>query len=150
MQESFYTTIYNIYQQSFPLVRLSRKRARDKIWITNEIKTRMKERDKLYRKKLKSPTKHNIDTFNNCKNEISTRLKDAEINYYRQKLDDRRTATNNFWKCFSKTLNPNKTKSKTQISKLLIEEKGKKIEENTAPEICDHMNKHFCNIGKKN
>ena len=40
---NFIDLVYNEFQQSFPLVKLSRKRAKDKPWITKGLKLVLKK-----------------------------------------------------------------------------------------------------------
>ena len=66
------------------------------------------------------------------------------MNFYKNKLDDRRTASVNFWKCFSQTLNASKSKGKTNINKLIINKK----EINDKNEIIDEMSKYLATVGE--
>ena len=45
----FYHTIVNAYNKSFPLVKLSRKRAKEKPWVTTGLKKSIKEKQRLFR-----------------------------------------------------------------------------------------------------
>ena len=51
--ENFINLVYTEFQQSFPLVRLSRKWAKDKPWITKGIKISIKVKHRLYKLCLK-------------------------------------------------------------------------------------------------
>ena len=46
--DKFISSVQNIYQQAFPLVQVSRKRWRDKTWLTKALKVSIKQK-KLYR-----------------------------------------------------------------------------------------------------
>jgi len=47
-------TITACYEESFPLIRLSRRHARDKKWITPGIKAFVRKKSKLYKKWIAS------------------------------------------------------------------------------------------------
>ena len=48
----FYQTITKAYNKSFPIVKLSRKRAKGKPWITSGLKSSIKKKHILYRRFL--------------------------------------------------------------------------------------------------
>ena len=45
----FITVVLRIFQQSFPVVRVSRKRWRDKPWVTKASKTSIRRTNNLYK-----------------------------------------------------------------------------------------------------
>ena len=53
--DKFIAAVHNIYQQAFPLVRVSRKRWRDKPWLTKALKVSIKHKNKLYREYILHP-----------------------------------------------------------------------------------------------
>ena len=53
------------YDTNFKLVRLSRKRAEDKIWVTSGIKQSSKHKNKLYRKWLQSKCYFDEEKYKN-------------------------------------------------------------------------------------
>ena len=73
-----YKNLYSMYNECFPLVRLSRKRAKDKKWLTMELKTSIKIKNKLHKKSASHPTESNISKYNNYRNELTARLRQAE------------------------------------------------------------------------
>ena len=50
--EDYYNHINRLLNTHFPLVRLSRKRSKDKKWITTSLKQCVKQKDMLYKKQL--------------------------------------------------------------------------------------------------
>jgi len=50
----YYDKLISLLDLNFPKVRLSRKKAKDKDWITIGIKNAIKHRNQLYRKKIKT------------------------------------------------------------------------------------------------
>ncbi len=60
--------IYNeVFEKSFPLVKLSLQRAKDKKWITEGLKTSIKHNNKLFSKFLLKPTLENKSCFTQYK-----------------------------------------------------------------------------------
>ena len=53
--DKFISAVHNIYQQAFPLVRVSPKRWGDKPWLTKSFKVSIKYKNKLYRKYIMCP-----------------------------------------------------------------------------------------------
>ena len=51
----FITVVLRIFQQSFPVVRVSRKRWKDKPWMTKSLKISIKHKNKLYKACLVHP-----------------------------------------------------------------------------------------------
>ena len=142
--QDFYTKIYHIYERNFPAKRLSRKRAKDKKWITSELKTSIKLKDKLFAKQRNKKTPENIAEYKRYRNSLNMRLKQAEISYYKEKLSDRRNSVTTFWKTFGQTLNPRKKKENTRIQKLVMDN-----DEITSDQLmADCMNDYFCSVGE--
>merc|ERR1712208_58752 len=99
----FYNKLFQMYEASFPSKRLSRKRAKDKPWISNGIKKCISRRNTLYRKKIQNPTLENIRKFTNYRNILSSCIQQAEIVYYQEIFSDRQTGIKTFWKTFGQT-----------------------------------------------
>ena len=140
----FYNKLLQIYEASFPLKQISRKRAKDKPWITDALKKSINHKNMLYRKKCKKPTQENIQTFITYRNRLSSCLEQAEINYYDEIFSDRQTGIKSFWKTFGQTLNPGKKKKSAHLQKLIIGDEEIRGDQN----IADKMNTHFCNVGR--
>ena len=140
---NFYSHLLNLYNESFPLTRLSRKRAKDKKWITAGLRKSTQMKYRLYKKQLSNPTIDNINKYKTYSNALNSAIEKAEILYYNELFSMRKKGINNFWKTLGQTLNPKKVKSKNVISKLLY-----RNEEITGNEnIANAMNKHFCEVG---
>ena len=140
----FYRHILLLHSKSFPLVRVSIKKFKNKDWITPSLIKCTRNKDKLFKKQLKNPTEHNIQQYKRYRNILTTSLEIAENNYYQNKLSDRKEGVINFWKSFSHVLNPKKKTSRTHLDKLVINGRDITGDEN----ISNAMNDFFCNIGK--
>ena len=53
--DEFISVIRNMYQRAFPLVRVSRKRWRDKRWLTKGLKVSIKRKNIMYKKCVLQP-----------------------------------------------------------------------------------------------
>ena len=46
---SYYQKLHIAYKKSFPFVKLSRRRAKDKLWMTTALKKSIQEKQRLYK-----------------------------------------------------------------------------------------------------
>ena len=141
----FYCHMTEIFNSSFPLVKQSRKRSKDKKWITAGIINSIRKKNLLYKKQLKHPTPANKSNYRNYKNILSTCMKEAENSYYSKLFSNTNNSATTFWKTFGSTLNPGRNKSKSYLEKLIIN--GQEVTNNT--DIANELNNYFCKIGGK-
>ena len=134
----------NLHDKYFPKVRLSRKKANDKIWITEGIKISIKHKNRLFQLQVNNPTKDNIKTWKTYRNQLNKIIKKAQINYYKNLIDEQSTSCQGLWKTFGSIISQNKTK-KSQIKQLKVDNKLIK----NPSEITEIFNNFFCNIGSK-
>ena len=78
----FYQTITKAYNKSFAIVRLSRKRAKDKPWITSGLKNWYKKHI-LYRTFLLDQSGKDHMEYKTYNNKLRTIIREAEISYYK-------------------------------------------------------------------
>ena len=141
--DKFISVVHNIYQQAFPLVRVSRKRWRDKPWLTKALKVSIKHKNKLYREYILHPDNLHQTKYNAYKNCLRKCLLEAEKVYYNELFENNKDSVFNLWKTLNPIINPKKQTTRTVINKLVYE--GKRI--TNKQDISDTMNKHFCDIG---
>ena len=141
----FITVVLRIYQQSFPIVRVSRKRWQDKPWMTKALKTSIKRKNKLYKTYLVQPGNSIHNKYKTYKNILRKCLKEAEINYYEELFDNHKNSVYNLWKTLNPIINPKRGKSFSPVNKLIIGRKAIVDKQ----EISNSMNEHFCNIGNE-
>ena len=139
----FLSTFNHCFATSFPEVQVSRKRAKDKKWITTGLKESIKHKNRLYMKYLKKPTDENKLAYARYKNKVTDCLRIAEMNYYEKIFSDRANSANIMWKHLGSILNPHKHKKTFKIPYLIKEG----ITISNDHEIANTMNRHFCNIG---
>ena len=76
----FISIVYRVFQQSFPLVRVSRERFKDKPWMTKGLRISIKHKNRLYRTQLLRPGRQQIVRYNEYKILLRKCLKEAETN----------------------------------------------------------------------
>ena len=72
---AFYNEVNSAISSCFPLVRLSKRRSKDKKWITKGLKICVKKKNILYKKQLVKHTEKNIKEYRNYKNMLNSCLK---------------------------------------------------------------------------
>ena len=66
----FYKYFDRIYCESFPLVQISRKRYKDKPWITKGLLISILHKNRLYKESILNPNDSNIHRYNTYKNHM--------------------------------------------------------------------------------
>ena len=86
--DNFINLVYTKFQQSFPLVRLSMKRAKDKPWITKGIKISIKVKHRLYKLSLRNSDPSAKTKYTRYKNLLRTCIKNSESLYHRELFEN--------------------------------------------------------------
>ena len=94
--------VLRIFQQSFPVVRVARKRWRDKPCVTKALKTSLRRKNNLYKASVTHHDNQKNETYKTYKNILRNCLKEAEVKYYEELFDNHKNSVYNKWK----TLNP--------------------------------------------
>ena len=140
----FIRVVKEHYESSFPLVRQSRKRARDKPWVTKGLKQCISNNHILYKKSIRSPSEYNILRYKQYNKILKKCLDNAQESYYKKLFDNNKNATFNLWKNLGHVLNPSKKRIGNPVNKLLCN--GSMVYDSKL--ISNIMNNHFCSIGK--
>ena len=143
--DKFYQIYNKSFNLSFPLRTLSRNCAKDKDWITKDLKKRINKRNKLFQEKTLNPTPQNINLYKTIRNEVATELDKAEKQYYSEKFNNGKNSLKALWDIAGTIINPNKLKKHTIIKS--INYKGKITTDKN--EIAESMNDFFSNVGEK-
>ena len=141
----FYKTFNDIFNKAFPMKKLSRKRSKDKKWITTEIKACIHIKNELYKKYILNPISDNKTPYNKYKNWLARELSRAENQYYKDLITSENQNLYKLWTIFGKIINPKKNKKKNSINKLI--HNNKTIIDDV--EMANTLNEHFCTIGEK-
>ena len=67
-------------------------------WITKELKSDLKIRDKLYKLKKSSPTPENINKYKIYQNTNLSKQRKAERDYYHEQFEIHQNDLRNSWK----------------------------------------------------
>jgi hypothetical protein len=141
----FVAKVKHIFQKSFPLVKLSRKRARDKPWITRAIKVSIKHNHRLYRNAIRKNNVNSRLIYKRYNVRLKKCIDHAQIRYYNDLFTNSKNATINIWKNLNGILNPDKKRKHTHINKILTN--GQMVTDKA--KIPNVFNNFFCNIGKQ-
>ena len=139
---SFITSAFN---SSFKFVKLSRKRSRDKPWITSALKKSSKIKNKLYKKWILTRNKDDECAYKRYKKVYTRVAAEAQDNHYREMFDIRNNSVKKLWNNLNIVCSFKHHKSKINISNLVIN--GCKTNDNL--EICNGLNDYFSTVGKK-
>ena len=141
----FYSNFLQIFEESFPLVTLSKSKANsnNQPWMTRGLRKTCRKRIILYKKYTRGEI--NKKSYIDYRNKQRQLLRSVESRYYRNLFSTKSEGTRKMWKVLGDTLNPKKIKQTTQIRKLITE--GTNITDDQ--EIANSLNKHFTSIGSK-
>ena len=135
------TNLNKLFNSCFPIVTISRKRQKDKPWITSETRKAIQNKNRLYRKYIKNPSIYE-NIYNETKRAVEKEIIDSEAKYYKDILNKKINSVKTIWQEFGPILGKNKSK-RYAISKLKYD--GNFV---TDPKnIADAFNKNFCEIG---
>ena len=138
---TFYHTIVNAYNKSFPRVKLSRKRAKDKPWVTAGLKKSIKEKQKLFRI---YKFNHSVENERKYNNELRNIIRQSEINYFKEMFDNKKNSIKMLWSNLGNILSPNKRHKSNSIDRLFMD--GKEVKYDS--EIADSLNEYFASVGQ--
>ena len=142
--QEFVSVVYNIFASSFPMVTISRKRIKDKIWITKGLKISCRTNSKLYKHSLKHPNSPAAQKYPRYNKILKSCISKAEISYHADIFQNKETSSKDIWKHLNSTINCGKTRRKTDIDKIFFKEKFHTTDE----DIANAMNEHFCTVGE--
>ncbi len=135
-----YSTVFN---RCFPLIKLSKKRCKDKKWITVGLKVSIKHKNRLYKKSLTNPSEINVLIYKRYKAKLRVLLKQSEKDYLSSILIESKQNTKNIWKVYREVLNKCKNNNNQKVSHLIFN--NNKIENDQ--DIANSFNKYFSLIG---
>ena len=86
------------YNKSFPFKRPSRKRAKDKPWITSGLKQSIKQKHILCQKYIFHQTEENKTVYKLYKNKLRSVIRKSETEYYKESFNSKIHSMNEMWK----------------------------------------------------
>jgi hypothetical protein len=119
---NFYHTLLNLYEQNFPLTKLSKRGSRDKKWITKGLKISSSHKNHLYRLWLKSKNVADEKNYKQYKALFIKLTKLAQTSYYREIFDVKVNSAKKIWSQINELCSYKKNKcAKSVITKLKID-----------------------------
>ena len=115
----FISVVKNKFETNFPMVRVSRKRAHDKPWITSGLKRSIKTNNRLYKLSIHRGDPNTNYKYKNYKNLFRKCIKAAQDLYYHNLFSDAKISTFNLWKHLGSLINPRKKRKPLSIAKIL-------------------------------
>ena len=112
--------------------------------MTHGISKSVTEKNKLYRKYLKTPNRKNEETYKKHKNKLNHLVKLAKKNYYEKQFVNYKNNSRMTWKTINEILNRRNEKS-TLPDKFIEKVSNKALTNPTA--IANNFNKYFINVG---
>ena len=103
-----YDKLISLLDLYFPKVRLSRKKSKDKNWITIGIKNAIKHRNQLYKIKINVNTEENVNNWKNDKNMLDKIIKKAQKDYYQNLIKQHNNNCISLWKTLGKIISKKK------------------------------------------
>ena len=97
---TYVNTVHRIFEQSFPLVQLSRQRIKDKQYITKGKKIRLTHKNWLYKSQSLRLWLQRLE-YNTYKIFFRRCLKEAETKFYQDVFDINEISVYNMWKFWS-------------------------------------------------
>ena len=141
--DMFYDKFNMQFENSFPLKTLSRKRAKDKVWLTTGLKISIRKKGELYHKYLNHPTLENKLAYTSYRNILTSSLRKAEAVYYIEKVNDKKKNVRALWQIYGPIINPNKVRQSRTIEQI----RHKNTMLTDKKEIANVLNDYFINIG---
>jgi len=140
----FVNIVNAAFERCLPLTKLSRKRMKDKPWVTSALKKSSRVKNALYKNWLKTQSVADEARYKNYRKVYKNIAREAELNYYKEHFDSRKKLNKKLWANLNKISSFKNFSSSASIKKLIINNK-----EVTEPyDICNGLNEFFTNIGE--
>jgi len=141
----FITIIKNAFEESVKLVKLSRKRSKDKKWITSALKTSSKVKNNLYKKWMKTRSKIDEKAYKQYRAVYRKLAAEAEDSYYTEMYDTKCNTIKKLWDNLNTVCSLKSKKVKNNVSELLMNN----VATTDPKKICNAFNKCFAMVGEK-
>lgn len=133
-----------MHNQCFPLVRVSRSKAKSKPWVTKGIKKSIHKKNSLYRQYIQKPSPESKTKLTRYRHFLNKILEVAESQYYKDILESQYISAKKAWSLINNVIN-NKPKRKSSTIKC-INHNNASFTNNK--DIANAFNNYFSNIGK--
>ncbi len=144
LYDLFINKIDGIFRGSYPLVKMSRRAARDKEWITKGIKISSSRKNKLYKRWLKTKNDCDLIKYKEYKKLFNKLVRTLEFDYYNLIFNSKVNSIKQVWNEINKlgTISKKRKNNTSSIPKLNVD--GAEI--TNSKQICEVFNEYFCDI----
>ncbi len=142
---NFSLSLTTAYEKSFPLIPISRKRYKDKKWITSGLITASEHKNRLYKRWIKTKNKCDREKYMLYKKVYTKLLKSAESNYYKMTFDSKLNTTKSLWNKINNLCCKDTKNSKNKLSILKLSINGNAITDSKV--MSEELNNYFCGVG---
>ena len=140
--ECFSDSLRNIYNESFPVVKV-KKRYRNRLpWLTDGVKKSIKYKNKLYRRQLKFQTSYNRKMYTTYNNKLKSIIRKLEKEHYQNNLKKYEHNIKKTWIIIKDVLN------KCKMSRTNDTFKYNNITTTDKHTIANGFNDYFVNVGR--
>ena len=140
----FEKKFHDEFVECFPLE--DKKKSKSKIpkepWMTADILKLRKQKDKLFKARIKNPSEENISRAKCLNSAYKKRIRDAKKDFYKAKFNEYSTDVKKTWGLINQVIN--RTKHKQSLPGLFVDEY--KSYDNMQ-NIVNAMNEFFVNVG---
>lgn len=142
--DNFIHIIETAFENCFPLQQLSRKRMKDKPWITSGLKKSSVIKNNLYKKWILTRLPEDEKKYKNYRRVFKKTALEAENEYFKNKFDTKANSVKKLWSNLNTVCSISKKKSMKNIINVL-NVNGCKIEDKN--DICNSFNNYFATLG---
>ena len=144
--KQFDDILIDLYNQSFPLVRCSRKRSKDKLWISKGLLKSSATKQNLYKKWLLSKDNSDKEIYLRYNRLYLKLIKKAQSDYFSTIFNKQTNSIKAIWNQINNLMAIGKKRQRksNSIKNVMIDNNC--ISE--PQEIANEMNKYFCSIGE--
>ena len=135
------------YNECFPLVKKSKKRSKDKNWVSPEVIKSCNKKSKLYKIWINNKTSFNLQVYKSFVNTHNKLVKKTKQKYYFDNFHSIKDNAKELWAEINRISNLSSKNRSTGLTIKNILHNNSIVNDPT--QIADTLNNFFCNIGKK-
>ena len=143
--EKFEDTFNLVLNNHAPLRTQTRReyKRNSKPWMTNEIISLIKKRQKLYKIYLKNSSDNNWSNFTSYRNKVTHKIEHTKRNYYNQKIQQTKGNSKKLWQTINDIITIKNNKQPTQLN--ICNESNNIITD--SHQVSNLFNHYFSTIG---
>jgi hypothetical protein len=116
----FESKLKECFETCFPLIKLSRNRARDRKWFTQGLRVSLKHKNELYKRWSSTMNESNTSKYKTYRATFKKVLAGAKKRYYHEQFNVKSNSIKQLWANLNKTFSLSKGKSTSVISKITM------------------------------